>query len=59
MPFFSSFLNSFVCSSSRMSDASMQNYNLLSSEELKKKEKSLCAPIPVSYFPINVQISCL
>ncbi|KAI3444957.1 hypothetical protein Pfo_001622 [Paulownia fortunei] len=60
MALFASFFSCFnVVSSSRVSDASGRHSKSSSSKKSKNKEKSPRAPIPMSYFPINSQISRL
>ncbi|KAL8028881.1 hypothetical protein ABFX02_14G190900 [Erythranthe guttata] len=58
MSLFTSFFRCFnsTHSSTRVSDTSAPNSN---SSSMKKKTKTPRAPIPVSYFPINSQISRL
>ncbi|XP_012846315.1 PREDICTED: uncharacterized protein LOC105966295 [Erythranthe guttata] len=58
MSLFTSFFSCFnsTHSSTRISDTSEPNLN---SSSMKKKTKTPRAPIPVSYFPINSQMSRL
>ncbi|KAL7126437.1 hypothetical protein ABFS83_14G187200 [Erythranthe nasuta] len=58
MSLFTTFFSCFnsTHSSTRVSDTSTSNSN---SSSMKKKMETPRAPIPVSYFPINSQISRL